>query len=275
MKNIKKSIYAGVLISAIGCSYTYANIEVTNNNKNQINNLTHYNYKQLYINDIFEIEQKIDDENNEFFKSNIKYPYLKIKDNYIKKDDATNKNIEKINNEILNTVTKFKDEIKIASNNYKESYEKNSDKNQYIKYQYESVSDYKITYNKKNILSIPLTMYEFTGGAHGLTNIKHFNYNLITGQEIKLKDLFKVNSNYKEIINKYISDDISKNPNVYFLGEDGFKGIKDDQNFYITEEGIVIYFSLYDIAPYSTGIPMFTITWDDIIDYLENPNIIK
>ncbi|MGL5507305.1 MAG: DUF3298 domain-containing protein [Paraclostridium sp.] len=36
-----------------------------------------------------------------------------------------------------------------------------------------------------------------------------------------------------------------------------------------------MYFSLYDIAPYSTGIPMFTINWDDIIDYLENPNIIK
>ena len=51
-------------------------------------------------------------------------------------------------------------------------------------------------YNKNNILSIPLTMYEFTGGAHGLTNIKSFNYDLATGKELKLEDLFKFSDKY-------------------------------------------------------------------------------
>ncbi|MBP3906402.1 MAG: DUF3298 domain-containing protein, partial [Peptostreptococcaceae bacterium] len=140
---------------------------------------------------------------------------------------------------------------------------------------YEAVYNYKTTYNKNNILSIPLTMYEFTGGAHGLTNIKNFNYDLVTGKELKLEDLFKANSNYKEFINKHIEEEIVKQPEIYFQGQDGFSSIKDNQDFYISDEGIVIYFSLYDIAPYSSGIPMFTITWDEIIDYLENPNIIK
>lgn len=274
MKTLNKAIYTGILISVIGGSYVCASAENINH-KNQSNILTHDNYKQLNINDMFTVEQKIDHENSEFFKAIIKYPHFKIKDNYLNKGDIVKKHLNIINNQISNTVIDFKDEIKKASEDYKQTYEKDPNKNEYVKYQYEAVSDYKIEYNKNNILSVPVIMYEFTGGAHGLTNIKSFNYDLLTGKQIQLKDLFKANSNYKDAINKHISEEVEKNPSYYFAGEDGFKGIREDQSFYITNEGIVIYFSLYDIAPYSSGIPMFTITWDDIINYLENPNISK
>ena len=274
MKILNKVIYTSVLISLIGTSYVYANIEYKNYNKDS-NFLTYYSYKQLSANDIFTIEEKTDNENNKFFKADIKYPYLKIKSNYNKKDDTQTKIIQNINSTISNTVTTAKDKIEKDSEEYKKSYEADSNKDNTIKYQYEAIYNYKIAYNKNNILSIPLTMYEFTGGAHGLTNIKSFNYGLSTGKELKLEDLFKANSNYKEVINNHIKEEISKQPENYFQGQDGFSSIKDNQDFYISDEGIVIYFSLYDIAPYSSGIPMFTITWDEIIDYLENPNIIN
>ena len=274
MKILNKVIYTSVLISLIGTSYVYANIEYKNYNKDS-NFLTYYSYKQLSANDIFTIEEKTDNENNKFFKADIKYPYLKIKSNYNKKDDTQTKIIQNINSTISNTVTTAKDKIEKGSEEYKKSYEADSNKDNTIKYQYEAIYNYKIAYNKNNILSIPLTMYEFTGGAHGLTNIKSFNYDLATGKELKLEDLFKSNSNYKEVINNHIKKEISKQTENYFQGQDGFSSIKDNQDFYISDEGIVIYFSLYDIAPYSSGIPMFTITWDEIIDYLENPNIIN
>lgn len=274
MKILNKVIYTSVLISLIGTSYVYANIEYKNYNKDS-NFLTYYSYKQLSANDIFTIEEKTDNENNKFFKADIKYPYLKIKSNYNKKDDTQTKIIQNINSAISNTVTTAKDKIEKDSEEYKKSYEADSNKDNTIKYQYEAIYNYKIAYNKNNILSIPLTMYEFTGGAHGLTNIKSFNYDLVKEKELKLEDLFKANSNYKEVINNHIKEEISKQPENYFQGQDGFSSIKDNQDFYISDEGIVIYFSLYDIAPYSSGIPMFTITWDEIIDYLENPNITK
>lgn len=274
MKILNKVIYTSVLISLIGTSYVYANIEYKNYNKDS-NFLTYYSYKQLSANDIFTIEEKTDNENNKFFKADIKYPYLKIKSNYNKKDDTQIKIIQNINSAISNTVTNAKDKIEKDSEEYKKSYEADSNKDNTIKYQYEAIYNYKIAYNKNNILSIPLTMYEFTGGAHGLTNIKSFNYDLVKEKELKLEDLFKANSNYKEVINNHIKEEISKQPENYFQGQDGFSSIKDNQDFYISDEGIVIYFSLYDIAPYSSGIPMFTITWDEIIDYLENPNIIN
>ena len=274
MKILNKVIYTSVLISLIGTSYVYANIEYKNYNKDS-NFLTYYSYKQLSANDIFTIEEKTDNENNKFFKADIKYPYLKIKSNYNKKDDTQTKIIQNINSTISNTVTTAKDKIEKDSEEYKKSYEADSNKDNTIKYQYEAIYNYKIAYNKNNILSIPLTMYEFTGGAHGLTSIKSFNYDLVKEKELKLEDLFKANSNYKEVINNHIKEEISKQPENYFQGQDGFSSIKDNQDFYISDEGIVIYFSLYDIAPYSSGIPMFTITWDEIIDYLENPNIIN
>lgn len=274
MKILNKVIYTSVLISLIGTSYVYANIEYKNYNKDS-NFLTYYSYKQLSANDIFTIEEKTDNENNKFFKADIKYPYLKIKSNYNKKDDTQTKIIQNINSTISNTLTTAKDKIEKDSEEYKKSYEADSNKDNTIKYQYEAIYNYKIAYNKNNILSIPLTMYEFTGGAHGLTNIKSFNYDLVKEKELKLEDLFKANSNYKEVINNHIKEEISKQPENYFQGQDGFSSIKDNQDFYISDEGIVIYFSLYDIAPYSSGIPMFTITWDEIIDYLENPNIIN
>lgn len=272
MKLTHKAIYTSVLISLLSVSYVYASIESTHL-QHQSNNLKYVKYKQININEIFTIEQKTSNEESEFFKSDIKYPYLKVKKQYENKGDTHTKILDNINNQISNTVMSFKEEIKKGSESYKKMYESEPNKDQYVKYQYEDYTDYKVSYNKNNILSIPVTMYQFTGGAHGLTDIKSFNYDLSTGKELKLKDLFKENSNYKEVINKHIKDEISKNSGVYFIGKDAFKGISENQNFYIEDGGIVIYFSLYDIAPYSTGIPKFVITWDEIIDYLENPNI--
>ena len=45
----------------------------------------------------------------------------------------------------------------------------------------------------------------------------------------------------------------------YFTGKDGFKGISENQGFYISSGNIVIYFQVYEIAPYVTGIPEFYI----------------
>lgn len=36
-------------------------------------------------------------------------------------------------------------------------------------------------------------------------------------------------------------------------------GIKDDQAFYVEDGQLILYFALYDIAPYCNGIPEFKI----------------
>ena len=76
-------------------------------------------------------------------------------------------------------------------------------------------------------------------------------------QDIKL--LIKKEFLYKDVINNEISRQIKKDPDRYFTGKDGFNGINENQNFYIKNKKLVIYFELYEIAPYASGISEFVI----------------
>ena len=49
-----------------------------------------------------------------------------------------------------------------------------------------------------------------------------------------------------------------------------FKSIEDKQKFYIQDDNIVVYFDLYDIAPYAAGIPEFIINVNKI-DHILKP----
>lgn len=119
---------------------------------------------------------------------------------------------------------------------------------------------YKVTCNKKDILSFYTDTYTYVGGAHGLTERKAHNFNVDTGQDIRLKDLFKVDADYKAIINRQIRKEIARRPQDFFQGRwMKFESIEDDQPFYIENGNVVVYFTLYEIAPYSTGIPEFRI----------------
>lgn len=271
MKKLKQMTCVSLMSVLLSTSFSYANFD-KNTNMEKIQNVEIFSlkYKKMNVNDIFNVELKNINENTEFFKSDIRYPYLKIKNKYLENEDFNIKVIENINKIMRNYSVNFKEKIKEDSKDYKKQYEDifSKSKEKYMKYQYEAYSDYKITYNKNNLISIPMKLYEFTGGAHGMSYLKVFNYDLISGKEIKLRDMFKNDINYKAIIDKYIKQQIQENKDIYFSEEQGFKGISDNQSFYIEEDGIVVYFGLYEIAPYYVGIPKFKLTWDEFGEYL-------
>ena len=119
---------------------------------------------------------------------------------------------------------------------------------------YDYTSRYKVT-NKENILSFYIDYYQFNGGAHGITNREVYNIDIKSGQYIELKDLFANDFDYKAYINEEIKKEINKNPENYLM--DSFKGIKEDQKFYIQNNKLVIHFPYYEIAPYVAGMPEF------------------
>ena len=120
---------------------------------------------------------------------------------------------------------------------------------------YDYTSRYKVT-NKENILSFYIDYYQFNGGAHGITNREMYNVDIKSGEYIALKDLFANDFDYKAYINEEINKEMNKNPENYFMGS--FKGIKEDQKFYIQDNKLVIHFPYYEIAPYVAGMPEFT-----------------
>lgn len=163
-------------------------------------------------------------------------------------EDMADKKIQSaINAEMKKTIMDFKNSILSQAK---------KDKNK--RYPYDAVSTYYVHYNKNNILSIVLELYSFTGGAHGMTYRVPFNIDLKTGKHLALKDIFKDRVNYKEIIDREISKKIAESEDSIFF-KDAFKGITENQLFYIKPGALVIYFPLYEIAPYVAGFPEFEI----------------
>jgi hypothetical protein len=204
----------------------------------------------------------------EFLKYDINYPKIILYPKFIYHNDYDKYIIKRINKKIYKDTIIFKTSIEKQAYEYEQNYNKED-----FKYQYEGYMDFKVNYDKNDIISITTEKYIFTGGAHGMTYLVSYNYNLKTGDEIKLKDLFKKSIDYKDIINNFIKESIKKNEDLYFKGDEGFKGISDNQKFYIINDGIVVYFDLYEIAPYYVSIPKFKLPFIEFKKYLNQKYI--
>lgn len=133
-------------------------------------------------------------------------------------------------------------------------------KNNYPFRVYQAYIDYKVTYMESSIISIPVTYYSYTGGAHGTTEVISRNIDLKTGKELALKDIFKEDTDYKNLIKQEVIKQIKLEPGIYF--EDAIQTVeesKEDPSFYIEDGHIVVYYPLYSIAPYASGIREFRI----------------
>ena len=92
-----------------------------------------------------------------------------------------------------------------------------------------------------------------------MTDRVAYNIDLNTGQELALSDLFAPDSNYTEMINEKVRSIIALNPEIYFEGKMRFKGISEDQRFYLENGHLIVYFLQYEIAPYASGIRTFPV----------------
>ena len=132
---------------------------------------------------------------------------------------------------------------------------------------FEALEVFEITYNMDCTVSLFSDRYEFTGGAHGNTIRDSDTWNIQRGYRTALSQYF-VGPNYKAyIIQSVISqieEQIKTGENQYF---ENYRELVvktfDPNSFYLTEEGISVYFQQYDIAPYSSGIPVFPIPYEN------------
>lgn len=127
---------------------------------------------------------------------------------------------------------------------------------------YEVYVTYEVTYNMYNIVSLYSDKYIFAGGAHGNTVRISQNWNLYQNCMLELADFFPNNPYFILNILREINKQISEDKEIYFENScDLVIETFNPQNFYITPNGIVVYFGQYDIAPYSSGIREFLIKY--------------
>ncbi|MDF2040261.1 DUF3298 domain-containing protein [Cytobacillus oceanisediminis] len=126
---------------------------------------------------------------------------------------------------------------------------------------------YEIKNNQRDVLSLSLSNYVYYyHAAHGMTVIKSLTFDLQKGKQVSLKDLFKPGSDYVKRLTELISIQI-KQRDIPLLVD--FKAIRPDQDFYIADKALIIYFQLYEITPYAYGFPMFPISVYDLQDIID------
>lgn len=126
-------------------------------------------------------------------------------------------------------------------------------------------SELKINYDIKydgKIKSLIVSTYRFISGeANGITRKDYYNIDTRVNKTLELKDLFKSDTNYKNVINKEINSQINQDKEKYFQDGKGFKSIEENQGFYFDTIGnIMIEFPIGEIGPRSSGTPVFKIS---------------
>lgn len=125
---------------------------------------------------------------------------------------------------------------------------------------------YELKTNERGILSLNIGNYAYPPkAAHGMTYIRSHTFDIHTGKEYTLSEQFKPGSDYVKVLSDMIQKQIVER-DIPLLGE--FKGIRPEQDYYIADKALIIYFQLYEITPYYVGFPMFPISVFSIQDML-------
>lgn len=173
----------------------------------------------------------------------IKYPLLEYKEK-----GALQKSIEELNKKEKNKAEKFKEDNKQFIRDYIKEFNNND-----AMYTYDA--SITCTYQNDKYLSLLNNTYIFTMGAHGITVINGYTYDVKTGKELKLADFVKD----KEELKKYLKDWLNKqeegmfypeaeeNIDVYFEGD-------NELQFVLIDNELHVIFQQYDVAPYAAGI---------------------
>lgn len=133
----------------------------------------------------------------------------------------------------------------------------------------EMIGLFEIKNNQRNILSLTLSNYAIApGAANGLTIIRSLTFDLQTGKQYRLGDLFLPRSPYVRTLSAIVQQQIIDR-DIPMLNH--FSHISPQQDFYIADKSLVLYFQAIEITPHYVGIPMFPISVYEIEDMI-NPD---
>lgn len=125
-------------------------------------------------------------------------------------------------------------------------------------------SDYEVFRNDDRVVSLVQTTYQFTGGAHGMNWRKGTTLSAITGKKLTLGDLFMEGADYASRLSQVVrKEGAARNLPLW-----DFKGVGPNNSFYLMDEGLVLFFLPYEIAPYSEGVVKFTLPYRELADIL-------
>lgn len=194
--------------------------------------------KEIERESIFKIEEFRQE--NQYYQVNMQIPVLEFNN----KDIETRIN-EENRNEVMKSVTMLKELCNAMS---EEELKNHSDMQKLY-----TGSEYRVTLENSEIISIKGMIFEFTGGAHGNSAYDNDNYNLNTGENIELENLFVENYDVEALVTNVVEKEIKDAPENYYEDILDILDINDNGGYYLVEEGIKICFNTYTLSHYAAG----------------------
>lgn len=134
---------------------------------------------------------------------------------------------------------------------------------------------YSVMYNKNSILCILVEVYEYLGGAHGSPYRITYVFDIASGEQLMLEDLITLDeSEFFTYAAAAFEDLIGQNPEEYW--EDAIDTVYNTEGYqflyYLTEEGLVLYYYPYELSNYARGFVEVLIPFDgheELFGFLE------
>lgn len=264
MKIPKVSLLIPILILAISSGVIYT---LVNNNSKTVDNTVPViaeDVKPFLLVDMSLVEDKIYKEPTQYATFDISYPQFKDA------SDEFNKTIENMVTDAIHNHTIDSEESWKARYNNRAPGDSIKEF-PFMDDKFQFGMSWKATQINKDFISVLITFYGYTGGAHGYQNMISFNYNVDSNKQMKLSDLFPNDPSYLKKVSEFSKKDLntqfrkllsiktkedeeqSLTPILYMLN-DGTKPLEENFSvFTFTPEDINIYFTQYQVAPYAMG----------------------
>ena len=134
-------------------------------------------------------------------------------------------------------------------------------------------TSYSVELANDNIVSLYFQNSDFEGGAHPNHYSFTLNYDLKSGKEVKLADLFKPNSNYLQKISDYsiqkLKIEAGEMSDEEWIKTGAGPEADNFSSWNITDKGILITFDPYQVAAYAAG------PQEVLIPYSQLKNILR
>lgn len=128
-----------------------------------------------------------------------------------------------------------------------------------------------LTYEDKNILTIQIDSYSFTGGAHGFSATRFLNFDKNKALEMENGDLFINSMEFQEYAEGKFRDQ-ENIPGTESINSTGFMFENDTfylpQNIGFTKNGLQLIYERYEIASYADGPIVLTLPYLEINSFL-------
>jgi len=131
---------------------------------------------------------------------------------------------------------------------------------------------YKVVFNRNHLLSVRLReSFYVQHAAHPMSYQRGFTFDTKTGDLLRLEDLFQPGANFRSRLDELAKQQLAQRRIILLKP---YPGISDQQEFYLTDGALIIYYQLYEYTAYVYGFIELPIPYEQLAGLIR-PELIR